>query len=212
MNRDRSPYETLFLALLVSLTALAGWLALLLLLRLLLRGLGAPLDFWAMTEALSTALAAAAVFGAGILAFRELREQAESRHMAVADRLFTELNDPENIAARRWVILDLPADPAETLPQLARAEKDKIKQVLNSLDRVAFLTQHNWIPDDLILPWMSPMILKTWDKLERYVDYESQRRDEPDYYQQIRSLAQRCRAWRARKGLDDVYKIVDHAL
>ncbi|NUQ36670.1 MAG: DUF4760 domain-containing protein [Caldilineales bacterium] len=212
MNRDRAPYETLLMALFVTLTALAGWLALLLLLRLLLRGLGAPLDFWAMTEALSTALAAAAVFGAGIVAFRELREQAESRHMAVADKLFTELNAPENIVARRWVILELPADPAATLPGLARADKDKIKQVLNSLDRVAFLTQHNWIPDDMIMAWMSPMILKTWDKLEAYVAYESQRRQEPDYYRQVRALARRCDAWRQRTGLDATYKIVDHAL
>jgi hypothetical protein len=43
---------------------------------------------------------------------------------------------------------------------------------------------------------MNPMIVKAWAKLEPYVEYESRKRGEPDYYQHARELAVRCREWR----------------
>jgi hypothetical protein len=52
------------------------------------------------------------------------------------------------------------------------------------------------------MPWMNPMIVKAWGKLEPYVDYESGRRKEPDYYQHARELADRCIVWR-EKNLPD---------
>ena len=68
--------------------------------------------------------------------------------------------------------------------------------MLNSLDHVAFLTQAGWIPDEMIMPWMNPMIVKAWIKLGPYVEYESRKRTEPDYYLHARELAERCREWR----------------
>jgi len=35
-----------------------------------------------------------------------------------------------------------------------------MKRVLNSLDHIAFLTQAGWIPEDMIMPWMNPMIVR----------------------------------------------------
>ncbi len=46
------------------------------------------------------------------------------------------------------------------------------------------------------MPWMNPMIVKSWAKLGPYVEYESRRRNEPDYYQMANLLAQRCIKWR----------------
>ena len=89
-----------------------------------------------------------------------------------------------------------------------------MKRVLNSLDRVAFLTQSGWIPDDLIMPWMHPMIAKSWEKLEPYVLYERERRDEPYYYEHAGQLAERCEKWR-EKNLTEAErsnKWVDNAL
>jgi CheY-like chemotaxis protein len=137
-----------------------------------------------------------AVVGAGFIAYRELNENTKSRHLEVADRLFTELNAPENVQARRWVFQNLPADPVQGLTSLSSEGRDHVKKVLNSLDRVAFLTQPDWIPTDMMMPWMSPMVVKAWEKLQPYVDYESQRRHEPDYYRSVRELAARCLAWR----------------
>ena len=87
-----------------------------------------------------------------------------------------------------------------------------MKKVLNSLDRVSFLTQAGWIPDELVMPWMHPMIAKSWEKLEPYVLYERDRRHEPYYYQTAEKLAERCKQWRKKHSIDTVTKWVDKAL
>jgi hypothetical protein len=172
------------------------WVVGLLSLWLILRMLGIWVDYWAMTEALSTAVAAAAVLSAGFIAYRELKAQDISRYIEVADRLYSELNSPENIKARRRVFMNLPEDPEDGIQSLDEDGRQAIKQVLNSLDRVAFLTREGWIPEEMVMPWMNPMIVKAWKKLEPYVDYESKRRHEPDYYQAAREIAQKCIRWR----------------
>lgn len=201
-------------ATIIGLTAagFAGWLLLLFLLWLILDRLGLTADYWAMTESLSTAVAAAAVLGAGYIAYRELAEISSSRHMEVADRLFQELNSPENIAARRWVYQNLPDDPQQGIAALSPEGQAAIKRVLNSLDRVAFLTQAGWIPEEIIMPWMHPMIAKSWAKLEAYVQFEIKRRNEPYYYQQVRRLAERCRIWRGANLSEVDVKWVEKAL
>jgi hypothetical protein len=212
MNANWSGRLTLILIVAITVAGFLLWLGWLFFLWLFLQVMGASVNFWAMTEALSTAVAAAAVLGAGFVAYRELSEVASSRHMGVADRLFEELNSPQNIAARRWIFHNLPEDPQEGIRSLTDEGRAAMKQVLNSLDRVAFLTQAGWIPEEMIMPWMNPMVVKAWARLEAYVDYESQRRGEPDYYQHARQLAERCRAWRAKHLPSAEITWVDDAL
>ena len=176
------------------------------------RALGAPTDLWAMVSALSTAAGTALVLGAGYLAYRELGESTSSRHMEVADRLFAELNAPASIEARRWVYQELPDDPAQGLAALRSEDQVKVKAVLNSLDRVAFLTQPDWMPEETIMPWMSPMVVKAWARLEPWVLYERTRRHEPDFYSSAEDVARRCRRWRMARALGNDFNRVDHAL
>lgn len=105
-------YKTLLLIVGATAGGFLVWVAGLFVIWVVLRLAGISTSFWAMTEALSTAVAAAAVLGAGYVAYRELDEIANSRHMEVADRLFEELNSRENIDARRWVFRNLPSDPS----------------------------------------------------------------------------------------------------
>lgn len=178
----------------------------------IIKNLDSQTGLIATIEALSTALAAAAVFGAGYIAYRELSEVANSRYMDIADRLFDELNSPENIEARRRIFQNLHANPTIGLKKLSAKDRDAMKMVLNSLDRVAFLTQSGWIPDDLVMPWMHPMIAKSWEKLEPYVLYERERRNEPYYYQYAGKLAERCTQWRQKNLTDTTTNWVDNAL
>jgi hypothetical protein len=212
MNANSSRRLTLIV--IVAITAIGSffWLFGLLFLWLFLRSVGISVDFWAMTEALSTAVATVAVLGAGFVAYRELAEVASSRHMEVADRLFEELNSPENIEARRWIFRNLPDDPQEGISSLTPEGRASVKRTLNSLDRVAFLTQAGWIPEETVMPWMNPMIVKAWIKLKPYVDYESRRRNEPDYYEHVRHLAERCLSWRTKNLPDAKITWVDDAL
>jgi hypothetical protein len=192
---------TLLLFTVITVAGFLLWVGGLIVVWLLLSLLRVSTDLWAMIEALSTAVAAAAVLSAGFIAYRELSEAASSRHMDIADRLFQELNSPENIAARRWVYQSLPDDPAQGIAALTPEGQAAVKQVLNSLDRVAFLTQTGWIPEEIIMPWMHPMIAKSWGKLKPYVYYERSRREEPYYYRYVANLGERCDKWQQKHGL-----------
>jgi hypothetical protein len=195
---SRSRIITLLTIILATAIGFGLWLLFLIVLWSLLRVAGISTDFWAMTEALSTAVAAAAVLGAGYVAYRELNELDDSRHMQIADRLFEELNSRDSIEARRWIFQQLPDDPQEGIGSLTPEGQQNVKTVLNSLDRVAFLTQSGWIPDELIMPWMNPMIVKSCVKLEPYLGYERRRRKEPDYYEYVSQLGLRCQSWRSK--------------
>ena len=212
MNQQSQNSRTFFVILLATIVAFVVWFLFLVLLWLLLRGFGATVDFWTMVASVSTAVAAAAIVGAGYVAYREINELDISRHIHVADRLFEELNSLENIESRRWVYQHLPDDPEEGLRDLSPEGQRHIKRVLNSLDRVAILTQSGWIPDSTIMPWMNPMIVKSWAKLGPYVAYEGQRRGEPDYYEYARELAERCQRWRAENVPQETAVWLDDAL
>jgi len=196
----------------VTVAGFVVWVGGLFLVWLVLAALKVETGFWPMLEALSTAVTAAAVLGGGIVAYRELDELSNVRHLDVADRLFQELNSPENVEARRWVYLNLPDDPEQGLVMLKPNGRESVKRVLNSLDRVAFLTQARWIPEETILPWMSLMVVKSWEKLGPYVEYERARRGEPDYYQAVSGLARRCQEWRAAQFSGSEVNWVEHAL
>jgi hypothetical protein len=212
MGNGYRRYSTLLIVVGLTAVGLLLWIGCLLYVWVILQAIGADIDFWAMTEALSTAVAAAAVLGAGFVAYRELTEVASSRHMEVADRLFDELNSTECLDARRWVFQNLPNDPEEGVRSLTPEGRAAVKQVLNSLDRIAFLTQSDWVPIEMVMPWMNPMIVKAWQKLEPYVEYEGHRRQEPDYYAHARQLAERCIAWREEHLPDAKTVWLDDAL
>jgi hypothetical protein len=188
------------------------WLSALYILWRILDNNGVSVSYFDMAASLSTTLAAAAVFGAGYIAYRELDEISSSRHLDVADKLFNELNSVENIKARRWIYQNLSGNPQTDLKAMDAEGQEAIKQVLNSLDRVAFLTQSGWIPEDVIMPWMHPMIYKSWQKLWPYVDYERKRRSEPYYYLHAGELSRRCELWRKKHKIDSETKWVEHAL
>jgi hypothetical protein len=157
---------------------------------------------WTVISALSQALTSATIAVGGFVAYRELAESEKSRHIDIADRLFDELNSQDNIAARKWVYKEMPSDPQQWLANSTDEGNQAIKRVLNSLDRVSFLTQEGWIPDDVIMPWMHPMIAKSWEKLEAYVKHERVRRQEPYFYLYAEKVAERCRQWRAKNGIE----------
>ena len=213
MNPNRDNLVTLVIVFLLTAVGTIGWLFGLFFFWLIVRAIAGPIDFFALTESFSTAVTAAAVLSAGFIAYRELNEGSYSRYLDVADRLFEEMNSEENINARRWIYQHLPKDPQSGMESMPEEGRRAVKLVLNSLDRVAFLTQKNWIPEKMIMPWMSPMVIKAWVKLEPYVDYESKRRDEPGYYYLARDLAKRCHKW-AQKHSPEVEEInwLDDAL
>lgn len=182
-------------ALLIALTVLAGLDSLVGIagLWVLLRLLGIETDLWAMIESLSTAIAVLVAVVGALLVYADT---ACDRHREVADRLFQDMNADENVQARRAIYQDLPPYSEHVAQDLTENLRAAIKRTLNSLDRAGFMIQSGWIPEQVILPWISPMVVKVWAKLGPYVEHEVQRREEPDYYEAARELARRCVEWR----------------
>jgi hypothetical protein len=165
----------------------------------ILRLSGIVVDFWPMLEALSTAGAVAQVLGGGVVALWQLRDSVDSRNLSTYNEIFDKLMSEENIDARRWIYLNLPDDPSAGLEGLDPMGQTHVKRVLNSLDHLGFLMARDWITseaEDAIIEWVSPFVVKVWAKLGPYITYEAERRKEPDYYANIRELAERCIAWR----------------
>lgn len=152
-------------------------------------------DLWSLLEGLSSAAAFAVVVGGGFFALLQLVEATERRHMDVYNDVFARLMDDREIAARRWIYQRLPDDPEQGIASLSETGQRHVKLVLNSFDHLGFLLTQDWVTDDGIIGWVSPIVLKTWAKLGPYVAYEAARRGEPYYYAAAVELARRCEAW-----------------
>lgn len=188
-----------------------GMIALSLLWKFLLQR-GYDPDFWSMTGALATAVAAATFLGAAILAYRELDEATTSRQLDIAELLYQEMNSPQSIEARRWIYDNLTGDPVTDIASLDEHGREQLKRVLNSLDHLALVTRRGAMLDEMTLPWLGPMVIKAWAKLQPYVTYERKRRNEPEFYQMIDELVARCIADRRKRGLDAQPTWVENAL
>ena len=178
-------------------------------LLLLLHRAGILTAPWAAIESLSTAVA---VIVAIVGAFVAYRDTARDRHLDVADRLFQDFNSDTSIEARRVIYQELPDFSASAVKQLTHEQRTAIKRTLNTFDRAGFMIQSQWIPAKLILPWISPMVVNVWVKVGHYVNYEKDRKRDPDYYASARELVRLCYEWREKHVKRTEFTKVDHAI
>ncbi len=159
-------------------------------------------DMWAILEALATAAAFSVAVGGGLMVLAQLTEAVDSRNLTIFNDVFERLASDRNIDARRWIYQNLPDNPGQGLASLSEEGRQHVKYVLNSFDHLGFLIEQDWVSgeaEDAIVGWVSPFVTKTWEKLGPYVDYEvSQRPEEPDYYEAVRYLAEKCIAYRKK--------------
>ncbi len=211
----RLPAEQLILLVLgLSLVFLVLWLLGIGLTWGLLTLLGVQGDLWSALEGISSAASFAITIAGGLVLLVQLNEAIESRNLDIYNDAFERMMDDANIEARRWIYLNLPDDVEEGLALLDRDPVGHtcVKRVLNSFDHLGFLLQQDWGVSEPVVKWVSPFVVKTWAKLEPYVDHEAQRRGEPDYYEAARYLAQRCREWRAKNVSEGKVAWVDRAM
>jgi len=190
------------------------WVAVNILVWLTFRALGVQGDLWGELEGISSAAAFAITLAGGIVILVQLDEAIESRNLDIYNDAFERMMSDDNIAARRWIYLNLPDDVEEGLTLLAGNPEGQacVKRVLNSFDHLGFLLQQEWVMGDAVIRWVSPFVVKIWAKLKPYVDYEIARRHEPDYYEAARFLAESCAEWRRKNVPDFEITWVDKAL
>lgn len=160
-----------------------------------------PADRWAVLEGLSAAAALAFAVGAGIVVLMELNATVDSRNLDIYRDIYEKLMSENEIKARKYIYQSIPASDDKQVVIDAVLGDDQarkhVKRVLNLIDYFGFLVEQEWVTADEVIGWMSPIVVKVWEKIEPVVEYEcSQRPEEPDYYESAIRLAERCRKWR----------------
>jgi hypothetical protein len=160
-----------------------------------------------LLEGVFTAGGFALGVGAGLLALVELGEISESRNLDIYKDIFEKLMIEDEIDIRRQIYqLEGSEDEIIQLALTDSTVKANVKRVLNVLDYLGFLIMQDWVTRDDVIGWVSPIVVKLWEKLEPIVTYErKQRPNEPDYYEAAIYLAEKCIEWRKKwYGASDV--------
>lgn len=143
------------------------------------------------------------------------REEAQAS-FNIYKELYDRLMDPEAVAARRWVLKNIPPpgdygkdkkawlgqvnSNLNRIPRGWKGErppgKEYLKNMLNTLDFIGFVANHYWNMENELVIWMSPSIAKVWERIELYVEEEAKQRNEPDYYGSAREFGRYCVQWR----------------
>lgn len=213
----------------------AGYFALVLAFPAFSRAYSGTVD-WSLLEGYVSVISLALLTGGLAFAFAEYtdKENAKQREKLVEEReraklsydiyqaIFEKLTDPEQEAARRWILANIPvkkdeedlgdwyqrvqaqimAHPEGTehaIPQGQRA----VKLTLNCFDYIGFIANHYWDIDEDSLDWISPPIAKVWRRIGPYVKQVRLLRNASDYYLSAEQLGNRCMKWRQSRGLPD---------
>ncbi len=197
-----STTRILLLALLLSVAFFVVMMILALLAWSGLRLAGVNADLWAMLESVAATAAVAQVFGGGLVALWQLKASIDSRNLDIFNNIFDKLMSERNIEARRWIYQNLPDKPEQGLASLDSQGHACVRLVLDSLDHLGFLIMQDWVAEraeEAVIAWVSPFVVKIWEKLGAYIEHELEHRpSEPDYYEAAIYLAKRCVAWRRK--------------
>ena len=136
--------------------------------------------------------------------------------------IFEKLTDPEQEAARRWILANIPikkdnedidawygqthakimAGGSEADTSLPEGQRF-VKMTLNCLDYIGFIAKHYWDIEDDSLDWLSPPVAKVWRRLGPYVLQVRKLRHATDYYAFAKYIGDLCIEWRRQGGLED---------
>ncbi len=184
---------------------------------------------WGVLEGLAGLASLAVVIGGAVFVAKEYIDSEMQGTLVAAEAafnmykdIFGRITDPEETAARRWIILNIePLDPGADrearvewlrafMAQLKATPPDwahelppghwYLKRVLNSLDFLGYVEEHYWELEDDLVEWLSPPVAKVWERIGPYVEYEAHRRAEPDFYKSARVFGEKCVRYRDAKG------------
>lgn len=132
------------------------------------------------------------------------------------------LTDPEQEAARRWILNHIPIKKdsediqtwyEQTQEVVMAGEKGQedglsegqraVKMTLNLLDYIGFIAKNYWDTEDDSLDWLGLPVAKIWRRIGPYVLEIRRLRNASDYYIFAEFIGDLCIAWRRKRGLPD---------
>ncbi len=156
---------------------------------------------WSILENITSLGTFAFALGAGLILIIELSEMTDSRNLVIYQDIYEKFMADDAIQARKYIYMKIPtSNDKQVMIDAVLGDEEvklKVKQVLNLLDYFGFLIDQDWVTTEKMIDWVSPIVVKIWDRIEPVVVYEcSQRPEEPDYYASAIKLAKMCRIWR----------------
>jgi hypothetical protein len=162
-------------------------------------------DQWNKASTMTTIATFAFAIGASLMVVVEFRQSTDSRNLEIYQDIYEKFMSSEQIESRRYIYTNIDTLKKENKAEIQAVIADKkaqkhIKNVLNSIDYFGFLVERDWVTDDEIVNWLSPVVVKIWVKIGPIVEYECLEREdeEPDYYRSALFLAQKCIAFRTK--------------
>lgn len=168
---------------------------------------------WSGLSALISVITLAFALGAGITVLLQISEANDSRNLGIYRDIYEKMMCIEQIEARRFIYQQLPTIPEgdtdarnATIRDILNSDGEArrcIKEALNLIDYFGFLVEQDWVTSDDMIGWLSPVVVKVWEKIGPIVEHErSLRPEEPDYYISAVNLAEKCQVWRDKNYPD----------
>lgn len=160
--------------------------------------------------------------GGVVFAYREVRNEVQRRREGSESsfrfykEIYERLMNPGSLAARRWVILNLPSleemnndmdawlksvntklhGTSRRTKNVRSPGQEYIKHILNDLDFIGFVHTNYWRIEGELAEWINPPVAKVWERMKWYIEKEAQQRNEEDYYAAARRFGDYCLDWR----------------
>lgn len=161
-------------------------------------------------------------------AVQRKREESESS-FTMYQVMYDRLMNPDSVAARRWVIVNLSTlekmnndkdawrahvkSKINAIPPNSTSDrapgKDYVKHILNDFDFIGFVNKNYWKMEKELVNWMSSPVAKVWERIYLYVEEEADERQERDYYESAREFGYQCMKWRRENHLQS--EVIDNA-
>ena len=132
------------------------------------------------------------------------------------------LTDPEQEAARRWILthITVKKDDEDLQAWYARTQENimsyhgsqedgipegqqAVKMTLNLLDYIGFIAKNYWDIEDDSLAWLGLPVAKIWRRIGPYVLEIRRQRNASDYYVFAEFIGKLCIEWRQMRGLPE---------
>jgi hypothetical protein len=176
---------------------------------------------WDHLEGFTSLITLSLLLGGFVFAIREYYRQENQISFQIYESIHKKLTDPEEEAARRWIYEEInpPREDEDKEKWINKVEqkihdpsgveagelpigRKSLKRILNSLDYFGFLTENYVSVKKPFLRWMSAPVAKMWERIETYVIYEKNERNEKDYYESAFYIGKLCVDYRRDNELD----------
>jgi|SRR3990167_6706501 len=123
---------------------------------------------WERLSSIATVLGLIILVPATIVALGQLKEMTKARHLEAMLHVYDMIGSIEARRHKRFIYTELRSRPEN----LTDEEREIVENMIATFDRIGRLVESGLIPKDELLQGHSSIFLKTWGKLEPYINYQ----------------------------------------